>query len=42
VLEVVGVQMCGFPRFDQERREGERRKAWYSASAMVGMAGLFS
>jgi hypothetical protein len=23
---VVGMQVCGFPRFDQERREGERRK----------------
>jgi hypothetical protein len=25
-VEEVGMQVCGFPRFDQERREGERRK----------------
>jgi hypothetical protein len=26
VLEVVGVQVCGSPKVDQERSEGERRK----------------
>jgi hypothetical protein len=37
----VGMQVCGFPRFDQERREGERIRERWCMGRWHGMVGHF-